>query len=156
MPLWAVFALVTTWLWQRWQVKRGMRAVKEKCTKEPLIAQCSFNRHVVWGKSPSKRKHPLVNMEGGFTTVHYDQHCILDGRDRFMFFCFVFFCIWKGIVLTITVSLHILGAQADHCISKCLTDSYSHRRLKSYLRHYIIHPPPPQITYYTKTTYGFF
>ncbi len=29
-----VFTLATTWLWQHWQAKRGMRAVKLKCTKE--------------------------------------------------------------------------------------------------------------------------
>ena len=28
-------------------------------------------------KSPSKCKHPFVNMEAGFITVHYDQHWIL-------------------------------------------------------------------------------
>ncbi len=52
----------------------GMRAVKVKCTKEPIIAQHSFSRHVVWGNPL-----PSVNI------------CL-----------FIGFCIWKCIVLTIT------------------------------------------------------
>ncbi len=78
--------------WGRW---------KWNVRKEPIIAQHPFSRHVVWGKSPSKRKHKFVNMEAGFTTGS-----TLDSRrSRKLYgFLYMYFCIGATIACLVAHS----------------------------------------------------